>query len=74
MLLNSPVHTRLRIDTTRSQRKGVMAMIDLNRVLNQSLSLVRSNRGPGRSTIGGGLNLRRAHLGLLRLVPHLLVR
>ena len=53
MLMNSPVRTRQRIDTTRSQRKGVMAMIDLNRVLNQSLSLVRSNRGSGRSTSGG---------------------
>ncbi len=45
-----------------------MAMIDLNRVLNQSLSLVRSNRGSGRSTSGGGLNLRRALLGLLTAV------
>ena len=53
MLLNSPVHTRLRIDTTRSQRKGVMAMIDLNRVLNQSLSLVRSNRGPDAPLAAG---------------------
>ena len=44
-----------------------MAMIDLNRVLNQSLSLVRSNRGPGRSIIGGGLNLKRALLGLFAL-------
>jgi len=45
-----------------------MAMIDLNRILNQSLSLVRSNRGPGRSIIGGGLlNLRQALLGLFAL-------
>src|ERR1700739_813331 len=40
-------------------------MIDLNRVLNQSLSSVRSNLGLGRSTNGGGLNLRRALVGLL---------
>ena len=42
-----------------------MAMIDLNRVLNQSLSLVRSNHGPGRSTSGGGPIARRVLLGLL---------
>ena len=30
-----------------------MAMIDLNRVLNQSLSSVRSNRGPGRISSQG---------------------
>ena len=41
-----------------------MAMIDRNRVFTQSLSLVRSNQSPGRSTSGGGLNLRRALLGL----------
>ncbi len=45
-----------------------MAMIDLNRVLNQSLSLVRSNLGPGRSTIGGGRNLRRVMAGLVAVL------
>ena len=45
-----------------------MAMIDLNRVLNQSLSLVRSNLGPGRSTIGGGPNLRRVMAGLVAVL------
>ncbi|HEY1580201.1 MAG TPA: TonB-dependent receptor [Terracidiphilus sp.] len=45
-----------------------MAMIDLNRVLNQSLSSVRSNRGPGRISIGTGLNLRGALLALLAVV------
>ena len=45
-----------------------MAMIDLNRVLNQSLSSVRSNVGPGRSTSGGGLNLRRVLMGLFAAV------
>ena len=45
-----------------------MAMIDLNRVLNQSLSSVRSNHGPGRSTSDGGLNLRRALVGLLATI------
>lgn len=43
-------------------------MIDLNRVLNQSLSLVRSNPGPGRSTIGGGLNMRRVMVGLVAVL------
>jgi Carboxypeptidase regulatory-like domain/TonB-dependent Receptor Plug Domain len=45
-----------------------MAMIDRNRVLNQSLSLVRSNPGPGRSTIGGGLNMRRVMVGLVAVL------
>ncbi len=45
-----------------------MAMIDLNRVLNQSLSSVRSNLGPGRSKSGGGLYLRRAMVALLAAV------
>ena len=45
-----------------------MAMIELNRVRNQSLSLVRSNRGHGRSNSSGGLNLRQALLGLLAAV------
>src|ERR1700739_1952245 len=43
-------------------------MIDLNRVLNQSLSSVRSTLGIGRSTNGGGLNLRRALVGLLATI------
>jgi hypothetical protein len=45
-----------------------MAMIVLNRVLNQSLSSVRSNLGPGRSKSGERLNLRRALVGLLAAV------
>ncbi|WP_348262270.1 carboxypeptidase regulatory-like domain-containing protein [Telmatobacter sp. DSM 110680] len=45
-----------------------MAMIDLNRVLNQSLSSARSNLGARRSKSGGGLNLRRALVGLLAAV------
>ncbi len=45
-----------------------MAMIDLNRVLNQRLSLVRSNPGPGRSTIGGGPNMRRVMVGLVAVL------
>jgi hypothetical protein len=48
--------------------KGVMAMIDLNRVLNQSLSAVRSNGAPGYSNSGGGLNLRQVFVGLLAIV------
>ena len=43
-------------------------MIDLNRVFNQSLSSVRSNHGPERSTSGGGLNLQRALVGLLATI------
>lgn len=43
-------------------------MIDLNRLLNQSLSSVRSNLGSGRSQSGEGLILRRALVGFLAAV------
>ena len=45
-----------------------MAMIDLNRILNQSLSLVRSNPGPGRSTVGGGPKMLRVMVGLVAVL------
>ena len=48
--------------------KGVMAMIDLNRVFNQSLSAVRSNGAPEYSSSCGGLNLRQIFVGLLAVV------
>ena len=45
-----------------------MAMIDLNRVLNQSLSSMRINVGPGICVSGWGLNLRRALVGLVAII------
>ena len=47
LLLSSPVDPRARIDTKRSQKKGVMAMIDLSRVLNQSPSSNCPKTSPG---------------------------
>src|SRR6516225_7186014 len=63
----SLVHARVCMDTTRSQRKGVMAMIDL-KVLNQSLSSMYSKLSPGCRSNSLGLNLRRALVGLFALV------
>jgi hypothetical protein len=45
-----------------------MAMIDLNRVLNQSLSSLRSTAGPKALGSGRSLNVRGALLGLLAIV------
>ena len=45
-----------------------MAMIDLNRVLNQSLSSMRSHHWLPRAALSsGGLNLRGAFMGLLAI-------
>ena len=65
--MNSPVDPRVRIDTKRSQKKGAMAMIDLNRVLNQSPSSRHSNFGPGCPNQRHGLNLRGVLIGLFAL-------
>ena len=45
-----------------------MAMIDLNRVLNQSLSSLRFTAGPKALGSGRSLNVRGALLGLLAFV------
>ncbi len=59
-------HARM-CETTRYQKKGAMAMIDLNRVLNQSPSSMCSVSGQGRPR-SEGWNLRGAFVVLLAVV------
>ena len=65
--MNSPVDPRVRIDTKRSQKKGAMAMIDLNRVLNQSPSSIHSLASLRFPNGRHSLNLRGVLVGLFAL-------
>jgi len=55
-------------ETERSQRKGAMAMVDLNRVLNQSPSSMHSVSGQGRPRSERGVRLRGVFVALLAAI------